>query len=81
MGLECFEPMGALYVFPNIKSTNITSDEFCQRLLMEKKVLTVPGDAFGLCGQGFIRCSYATSMEDIVEALKRIEDFVKSLKK
>ena len=81
MGLECFEPMGALYVFPNIKSTNITSDEFCQRLLMEKKVLTVPGDAFGSSGQGFIRCSYATSMEDIVEALKRIEDFVKSLKK
>ena len=81
MGLECFEPMGALYVFPNIKSTNITSDEFCQRLLMEKKVLTVPGDAFGSCGQGFIRCSYATSMEDIVVALKRIEDFVKSLKK
>lgn len=81
MGLECFEPMGALYVFPNIKSTGITSDEFCQRLLEEKRVLTVPGDAFGSCGEGFIRCSYATSMEDIMEALKRINEFVKSLKK
>lgn len=80
IGLECFEPMGALYVFPNIKSTRITSDEFCQRLLTEKRVLTVPGNAFGACGQGFIRCSYATSMEDIIEALKRIEEFVKSLK-
>lgn len=79
MGLECFEPMGALYVFPCIKSTGMTSDEFCERLLMEEKVLAVPGNAFGYCGEGFIRCCYASSMENIVEALKRIEKFIKKV--
>ena len=77
MGLDCFEPMGALYVFPCIKSTGMTSDEFCEMLLMEEKVLAVPGNAFGECGEGFIRCCYASSMENIVEALKRIERFIK----
>ena len=77
MGLDCFEPMGALYVFPCIKSTGMTSDEFCESLLMEEKVLAVPGNAFGECGEGFIRCCYASSMENIIEALKRIERFIK----
>lgn len=80
MGLECFEPMGALYLFPCIKSTGMSSDEFCERLLMEEKVLAVPGNAFGDCGEGFIRCCYASSMENIVEALKRIERFISKFK-
>ncbi|WP_294405145.1 aminotransferase class I/II-fold pyridoxal phosphate-dependent enzyme [uncultured Clostridium sp.] len=80
MGLECFEPLGAFYVFPSIKSTGISSDEFCEQLLINEKVLTVPGNAFGECGEGFIRACYASSMENIVEALKRIDIFVKTLK-
>ena len=80
MGLDCFEPMGALYVFPCIKSTGMTSDEFCEMLLMEEKVLAVPGNAFGECGEGFIRCCYASSMENIVEALKRIDRFINKFK-
>lgn len=80
IGLECFEPMGALYIFPCIKSTGMTSDEFCEGLLMEEKVLAVPGNAFGDCGEGFIRCCYASSMENIVEALKRIERFITKFK-
>ena len=76
MGLECFEPMGALYLFPCIKSTGMSSDEFCERLLIEEKVLAVPGNAFGECGEGFIRACYAASMEDIMEAIKRIRRFV-----
>lgn len=79
MGLDCFEPLGAFYVFPSIKSTGISSEEFCEQLLISEKVLTVPGNAFGECGEGFIRACYASSMENIVEALKRIERFVKSL--
>lgn len=80
MGLDCFEPMGALYVFPCIKLTGMTSDEFCEKLLMEEKVLAVPGNAFGECGEGFIRCCYASSMENIVEALKRIDRFINKFK-
>ncbi|MPQ44539.1 aminotransferase class I/II-fold pyridoxal phosphate-dependent enzyme [Clostridium tarantellae] len=80
MGLDCFEPLGALYVFPSIKSTGMTSDEFCEKLLLEERVLAVPGNAFGECGEGFIRCCYASSMENIMEALKRIERFVKKNK-
>lgn len=76
MGLSCFEPYGAFYVFPCIKSTGMTSDEFCIKLLEEEKVAVVPGNAFGECGEGFIRCSYAYSIENIQEALKRIERFV-----
>ncbi|WP_163194648.1 aminotransferase class I/II-fold pyridoxal phosphate-dependent enzyme [Clostridium thermarum] len=79
MGLDCFEPLGAFYVFPSIKSTGLTSEEFCERLLMQEKVLVVPGNAFGQCGEGFIRACYASSYENIVEALKRIERFIKSL--
>jgi aminotransferase len=79
-GLDCFEPKGAFYVFPCIRSTGLSSDEFCERLLKEEKVLTVPGSAFGDCGEGFIRATYANSYENIVEALKRINRFVRSLK-
>lgn len=77
MGLSCFEPLGAFYVFPCIKSTGMTSEEFCNKLLQEEKVAVVPGNAFGESGEGFIRCSYAYSIENIQEALKRIERFVK----
>ncbi|WP_194191346.1 aminotransferase class I/II-fold pyridoxal phosphate-dependent enzyme [Clostridium chrysemydis] len=76
MGLDCFEALGALYLFPSIKSTGLTSDEFCEKLLLEEKVLAVPGSAFGDCGEGFIRTCYAASMDDLVEALKRIKRFV-----
>jgi len=75
-GLGCFEPLGAFYVFPCIKSTGMTSDEFCEKLLLEEKVLTVPGSAFGACGEGYIRATYANSYENIVEAMKRISRFV-----
>lgn len=80
MGLSCFEPMGAFYVFPCIKSLNMTSEEFCQRLLEEERVAVVPGNAFGPSGEGFIRCSYAYSVENIEQALERIEKFVKRYK-
>lgn len=80
IGLDCFEPLGAFYIFPSIKSTGITSDEFCEQLLINEKVLVVPGNAFGDCGEGFIRVCYASSMEDITEALKRIERFVNKIK-
>ncbi|MBE6025104.1 MAG: aminotransferase class I/II-fold pyridoxal phosphate-dependent enzyme [Cellulosilyticum sp.] len=77
MGLECFEPEGAFYVFPCIKSTGMNSNEFCETLLKEEKVAVVPGTAFGECGEGFVRCSYAYSIEALKEALTRIERFVK----
>ncbi|WP_297423092.1 aminotransferase class I/II-fold pyridoxal phosphate-dependent enzyme [Clostridium sp.] len=81
IGLDCFEALGAFYLFPSIKSTGITSDEFCEQLLISEKVLVVPGNAFGECGEGFIRVCYASSMDDIMEALKRIKRFVNSLNK
>ena len=81
LGLECFEPLGAFYVFPCIKSTGLSSDEFCERLLKEEKVLVVPGNAFGKCGEGFIRACYASSMENIKESLVRIERFLLNLEK
>ena len=81
LGFDCFEPLGAFYVFPCIKSTGMTSEEFCEDLLKKERVLTVPGDAFGECGEGFIRACYASSMENIVEALKRIERYVENKKK
>ncbi len=77
MGLSCFEPLGAFYVFPCIKSTGMTSQQFCETLLMEEKVAVVPGTAFGDCGEGFIRVSYAYSIEKIQEALVKIERFVR----
>jgi len=76
IGLSCFEPYGAFYVFPCIKSLGMTSDEFCNKLLEEEHVAVVPGTAFGECGEGFIRCSYAYSIDEIEEALKRIAAFV-----
>ncbi|MFU0800460.1 MAG: aminotransferase class I/II-fold pyridoxal phosphate-dependent enzyme [Xylanivirga thermophila] len=76
MGLECFEPLGAFYVFPSIKETGMESEEFCERLLKEQKVAVVPGTAFGPSGEGFVRCSYAYSVENINVALDRIGDFV-----
>lgn len=80
MGLDCFEPKGAFYAFPSIKSTGLTSNDFCERCLREKKVAVIPGTAFGQSGEGFIRCSYAYSIDSINEALNRIESFVKTLK-
>ena len=79
MGLSCFEPRGAFYVFPSIASTGLTSEEFCTRLLEEKQVACVPGTAFGASGEGHVRCSYATSIEKLNEALGRIRAFVESL--
>ena len=76
MGLSCFEPLGAFYAFPCIKSLGMTSEEFAEKLLEEEKVAVVPGNAFGASGEGFIRCSYAYSIENIEEALNRISRFV-----
>ncbi len=76
LGLSCFEPKGAFYVFPSIKSTGMDSQTFCEILLKEEKVAVVPGDAFGNSGEGYIRCSYAASMEQITEALNRIESLL-----
>ena len=79
MGLTCFEPKGAFYCFPSIKSTGLTSEEFCTRLLNAKGVAVVPGDAFGDCGEGHVRVSYSYSLNHLKEALKRIEEFLKEL--
>jgi len=81
IGLTCFEPEGAFYVFPDIRSTGMGSNEFCETLLKQEKVAVVPGNAFGASGEGFIRCSYAYSVESIQKALEKIEKFVNSLKK
>ncbi len=79
LGLTCFNPEGAFYVFPCIKSTGLTSEEFCERLLYEEKVAVVPGNAFGDCGEGYIRISYAYSIKHLMEAIRRIEKFLKKL--
>lgn len=79
MGLHCFEPFGAFYVFPSIQSTGLTSDEFATRLLEKEKLAVVPGTAFGDCGEGFIRISYAYSLEELKEALNRIRHFISEL--
>ncbi len=79
MGLTCFEPEGAFYVFPSIQSLHMTSEEFCSSLLYDQKVAVVPGDAFGEHGEGFVRISYAYSMEELKTALDRIEKFVQGL--
>lgn len=79
LGMECFEPRGAFYCFPSIKSTGLSSEEFCERLLLSKKVAVVPGSAFGQCGEGFIRASYCYSTDHIKEALSRIEEFLGEL--
>lgn len=79
MGFDCYEPQGAFYVFPSIKRFGMTADEFAIRLLEEEKVAVVPGTAFGDCGEGFLRISYAYSLQDLKRALERIERFVKKL--
>lgn len=79
LGLTCFEPRGAFYVFPSIEITGLSSEEFCERLLRERGVAVIPGTAFGECGEGFVRCCYACSMRDLTEALARIEVFLKDL--
>lgn len=79
IGLKCFEPLGAFYTFPCIKSTGLSSDEFATRLVKEKRVAVVPGNAFGECGEGFVRISYAQSLKNIKKALKLIEEFVEEV--
>lgn len=79
MGLTCFEPEGAFYAFPSIKSTRLSSDDFCEKLIMDKRVAVIPGNAFGDCGEGHIRVSYCYSIDNIKKAADRIEEFVNSL--
>lgn len=81
MGLDCFEPFGAFYVFPCIKEFGLTSDEFATKFLQEEKVAIVPGTAFGDCGEGFLRVSYAASLENLKIAMKRLADFIERLRK
>ena len=80
LGLDCFEPKGAFYVFPCIRSTGLTSDEFCERLLVSQHVAVISGSAFGPGGEGFVRCCYAASMHDLTEALERIKRFLTELR-
>ncbi len=77
IGLPCFKPKGAFYVFPSIQHTGMTSEEFCEQLLLEEKVAVVPGNAFGASGEGYIRCCYAASQAEIEEALERIDRFLR----
>ena len=79
LGLTCFDPEGAFYVFPSIQSTGLSSEDFCQKLLHAQRVAVVPGNSFGESGEGFVRISYAYSIEHLMEALKRIEAFLKTL--
>ena len=81
LGLTCFEPEGAFYCFPCIRTSGLTSDDFAQKLLDSQKVAVVPGNAFGDCGEGFIRVSYCYSTEHLEEALRRIGAFLEELKK
>jgi len=81
IGLPCFEPRGAFYAFPSIKATGLSSEEFAEKLLIKEKVAVIPGSAFGECGEGYIRCCYATSLADIEEALTRMGRFVGKHKK
>ena len=76
MGLTCFEPEGAFYVFPSVQATGMTSDAFCENLLREKRVAVVPGTAFGDCGEGYVRISYCYSLKHITEAMHRMRAFV-----
>ena len=80
MGLKCFEPYGAFYVFPCIKEFGMTSEEFATRFLKEEKVAVVPGTAFGDCGEGYIRISYAYSLEDLKAALAKLRAFIERLR-
>ncbi len=80
LGLECFEPKGAFYVFPSIQKTGLTSEQFCERFLLEEKVAVIPGNAFGASGEGFVRMCYASSLDNITEALTRLGRFLDRLK-
>lgn len=79
LGLDCFTPEGAFYVFPCIKSTGLSSNDFCEKLLYSKRVAVIPGTAFGDCGEGYVRVSYAYSLKHLMEAIKRIKEFLKEL--
>ena len=81
IGLECVMPSGAFYAFPSIRSTGMSSREFAVRLLQEESVAVVPGSAFGASGEGFIRCSYATGMDRIDTAMRRIENFLQKIRR
>ena len=79
LGFHCFEPQGAFYLFPSIRHTGLTSEEFCEKLLFSQRVAAVPGDAFGASGEGFIRVSYCYSIKHLEEALRRIRLFLETL--
>ena len=79
LGLDCFEPKGAFYTFPSIKSTGLTAEEFADKFFSDQHVITIPGTIFGESGAGHLRCAYATSKEDIKNALDRFEEFLKKL--
>jgi aminotransferase len=79
MGLSCYEPKGAFYVFPNISTTGLSSEDFCEKLLKQKQVAVIPGNAFGQCGEGFVRISYSFSLKHIIEAMNRMEEFIQEL--
>lgn len=81
IGLACFEPKGAFYTFPSVKGTELSSEEFAERLLIEEKVAVIPGSTFGQCGEGHVRCCYATSLAEIEEALERMGRFVRRLRR
>ena len=81
IGLSCFEPKGAFYVFPDIRSTGLASEEFCERFLLEEKVAVIPGSAFGPGGEGFVRACYAASMKDIAESIARMDNFLTNLRR
>ncbi len=76
LGLDCFEPRGAFYAFPSVESTGMTSSQFAEELLHQQKVAVVPGGVFGQCGDGFLRCSYASGLDELKTALERIEEFL-----
>ena len=81
IGLSCFEPKGAFYVFPCIRSTGLSSEEFCERFLKEEKVAVIPGNAFGPGGEGYVRACYAASMKDIAESISRMDNFLTNLRR
>jgi aminotransferase len=76
MGIDCHRPLGAFYVFPSVAKFGLSSRDFALKFLHEQKVAVVPGTAFGVCGEGFVRCAYATSMENIKEAMTRLRRFI-----
>ena len=81
IGLDCFEPKGAFYVFPCIRSSGLSSEEFCERFLREEKVAVIPGTAFGAGGEGYVRACYASSMRDLTESISRLDNFLQNLRR